>query len=190
MRRVMIICKGSAALTFSSPVGKAGMPGLAEPGEVLDGPPISGHPHQASAEALETTRVAAVAQRDFLRLLDRFPSAAMNANKELSRKVERAYDKVRLIGSGFSVNQRLAAWLLHIQESGSGPDNPITLVLTQERIAQLLGVSRESITRALSNLKGRGVIESRGIHVYIRDGNYLRSLLRAPEQTGSRRRAM
>ena len=190
MQQLMIVCQGAAALTFSSSLGNVAMLGLSEPGEVLGlSSAISGHPHEVSAEALETTRVAIVARPDFLKLLDRFPPAATNAGIELSRKVNRAYDKIRLIGSGFSVNQRLAAWLLHLQKSHSDRDHPLTVTLTQERMAQLIGASRESMTRALSNLRRRGVVERRGVHLYIRNCNYLRSLLHAPE-IGSRQRAM
>ncbi len=186
VEELMIVCEGTATLTFSSSTGKAVMLGLSENGEVLGlSSAISGHPHEVSADALENTRVAAIARSDFLRLLDHFPSAAMNAGTELSHKVNRAYDKIRLIGSGLSVGQRLAAWLLHLQKGHSDGRDLVTVALTHERVAQLLGVSRESITRALSNLKRRGVVEVRGIHLYVRDSNYLRSLLDVPERRRS-----
>jgi len=184
LSELMIVCEGAATLTFSSSAGKATMLGLSEHGEVLGlSSALSGHRHEVSAEALEKTRVAAIARSDFLKLLERFPSAAINVGTELSRKVNRAYDKIRLIGTGLSVRQRLAAWLLQMLENHSDGRGFVTVVLTHERIAQLLGVSRESITRALSNLRRRGVVEVRGIHFYVRDSNYLRSLLHMTEQS-------
>ncbi|HTU47267.1 MAG TPA: Crp/Fnr family transcriptional regulator [Bryobacteraceae bacterium] len=181
---LMIVCEGTAILTFSSFSGNVAMLGLSERGEVLGlSSAISGRRYATSAEALESTRVAAISRNDFLKLLNHFPSAAMNAGAELSRKVNRAYDKIRLIGSGLSVPQRLASWLLHMQEAGSGREEFITVRLAHERIAQLLGVSRESVTRALSNLRKHGAVEVRGIHFYVRDRDYLRSLVQAPEQT-------
>ncbi len=182
----MIVCEGTATLTFSSSVGNAVMLGLSEHGEVLGlSSAVAGHRHEVSAEALEHTCVAVIPRLDFLKLLEHFPSAAINAGTELSRKVNRAYDKIRLIGSGLSVLQRLAAWLLHMQESHSDRSGLVTIALTHERIAQLVGVSRESITRALSNLRKRGVLEVRGIHFHVRDSNYLRSLVDTPERTRS-----
>jgi CRP/FNR family cyclic AMP-dependent transcriptional regulator len=190
VHELMIVCEGTATLTFSSPIGNVVMLGLSERGEVLGlSSAVSGHPHEVSAEALENTRVAAIARSDFLNLLERFPPAAINAGTELSRKVNRAYEKIRLIGSGLSVPQRLAAWLLHMQESHADRRNLVTIVLTQGRIAQLLGVSRESVTRALSNMRRRGVVDVRGIHCYIHDRNYLRSLLH-PTQDRSQKRVM
>jgi CRP-like cAMP-binding protein len=185
---LMIVCEGAATLTFSSPSGHVAMLGLSERGEVLGlSSAISGHRHATSAEALESTRVAAISRTDFLRFLERFPSASRNAGTELSRKVNRAYDKIRLIGCGLSVSQRLASWLLHMQEASSSRGDFVTIRLAHEQIAQLLGVSRESVTRALSNFRKRGAVEIRGIHFYVRDGDYLRSLVQGREQTSLKR---
>ena len=180
---LMIVCDGAAALTFSSCRGNCVMLGLSETGEVLGlSSALSGHAHEVSAEALAKTQVTVIAAADFVRFLKRFPCAAMNAGTELSRKVNRAYDKIRLIGSGLSVPQRLAAWLLHMQETHSEGSDLVIVPLTHERIAQMIGVSRESITRGLSNLRKRGIIEIRGIHFYIRDRNRLRSVLQGCER--------
>lgn len=183
VHELMIVCDGTAMLTFQSSVGNSAMLGLSERGELLGlSSAMSGRPHETTAEALENIRVAAIPRTDFLRFLQRFPAAAMNAGTELSHKVNRAYCKIRLIGSGLSVRQRLAAWLLQLREGEPDYDAPITVTLTHERIAQLLGVSRESITRTLSSLKKCAVIEVRGIHFYVRDYKYLRSVLHLPEQ--------
>jgi DNA-binding FadR family transcriptional regulator len=76
-----------------------------------------------------------------------------------------------------------------MQENHSDRGDVVTIVLTHGRIAQFLGVSRESVTRALSNLRRRGVVDVRGIHCYIHDRNYLRSLLH-PTQNRSQKRVM
>jgi CRP/FNR family transcriptional regulator len=179
--KLMIVCDGVAILSFSSSGGNALTLGFSERGEVLGlSSAISRRPHQVSADALENTRVAVIARPDFLRLLERFTPAALNAGAELSRKVNRAYDKIRLVGSGFSVPQRLAAWLLDLQEKCSHGRESLTLSLTHEQIGQLLGASRESITRTLSSFKRLGVLEMRGIRLYLRDRDYLHSLLHAP----------
>jgi CRP-like cAMP-binding protein len=122
----MIVCEGAATLTFSSYTGNVAMLGLSERGEVLGlSSAISGHAHEVSAEALEKTRVAAIGRSDFLHLLERFPAAATNAGTELSRKVNRAYEKIRLIGSGLSVPPRvLRAPAPKMIAGGMFPVNP------------------------------------------------------------------
>jgi CRP/FNR family transcriptional regulator, cyclic AMP receptor protein len=174
---VMIVCQGCATLTLSSSNGKALVLGVSEAGEVLAlSSAISGRHHEVSAEAIGKTTVASIHRPEFLKFLERFPPAALNAGAELSRKMNRAYDKIRLVGAGLSVRQRLAAWLLSLQENYSNRDDLITVALTHEQIAQILGVSRESVTRGLSELKKRKIVEVRGIHVHVRDRNRLHSI--------------
>jgi CRP/FNR family transcriptional regulator, cyclic AMP receptor protein len=177
---VMIVCEGRAALLVSSSTGNPLMLGLSERGEVLGlSSAVSGRPHEVSAEALDTLQVAAIPRRLFLTFLERFPAASANAARELGHKVNRAYDRLRLTAPGLSVRQKLAAWLLHMQQLRSDSGELLPIALTHERIAQLLGVSRESVTRALSDLKRRGVLEVRGIHFHIRNSAYLSKLLHA-----------
>lgn len=179
---LMIVCQGAAALSFSSANGTTLALGFSEPGEVLGlSAAVSACAHQTSAEAVQSTQVAVIPRADFLRLLQRFTPVAINTATALSRKVSRAYEKIRLIGSGFSVPQRLAAWLLDLQRKCQDEQASIKVSLTHEQIAQLLGASRESITRALSHFRRLGVVEVRGIHFYMRDRNYLRSLLQHAE---------
>lgn len=54
-----------------------------------------------------------------------------------------------------SVGQQLCRWLLHSLDRMNGPD----LIMTQELIASMLGVSRGGITEAAGNLQKLGVIE-------------------------------
>ena len=178
VHEVMIVCEGRAALLISSSTGNSLMLGLSERGEVLGlSSAISGDQHEVSAEALDNVQVATIPRRLFLAFLERFPAASANAARELGYKVNRAYDRIRLTAPGLSVRQKLAAWLLQMQELQSDRTEMLRIPLTHERIAQLLGVSRESVTRALSELKRGGVIEIRGIHLYIRNSVYLNTLL-------------
>lgn len=179
---LMIVCDGAVTLTFSSSKGTIVMLGLADCGEVLGlSSAISGHRQEFTADALVNTRVAIIPIAEFLRFVERFPSVALNVAAALSRNVNRSYEKIRLIGSGLSVPERLAAWLLRLQDSRADKSSCVKITLTHERIAQVLGASRESITRALSHLKKLGVVEVRGIHFYVRDREYLRSLLQPPD---------
>jgi CRP/FNR family transcriptional regulator len=43
------------------------------------------------------------------------------------------------------------------------------MTLTQEEIAQMIGTSRETVTRLFSNLKSKQIIEVRGSTMLIRD---------------------
>lgn len=59
--------------------------------------------------------------------------------------------------------QRLAAYLIDLAERYGTPDNSgivITIPLSQEEIASIVGVSRATMTRALGNWRRRGLIRT------------------------------
>jgi CRP-like cAMP-binding protein len=175
---IFIVSHGSVALYFTSSRGDTVLLGLALPGEILGlSSALSMRPHLVTAQALELSRVLAITKDQFISLVDRFPSFALYAAAELSRKINRAYDKIRLTGAGFSVQQRLAAWILQMHESDPVSKRIVIRSLTHERIAQLLNLSRESVTRALSGLKRAGAIEQTGDEIEILNLGYLHTLV-------------
>ncbi len=62
-----------------------------------------------------------------------------------------------------SVEQRLSRWLLHTMDRL--PSNE--LIITQELIANILGVRREGITEAAGNLQNEGIISYRRGHISV-----------------------
>jgi CRP-like cAMP-binding protein len=64
-----------------------------------------------------------------------------------------------------SMEQQLCRWLLLTLDRMPSND----LVMTQELIASMLGVRRESVTEAAGNLKTRGVISYRRGHISVLD---------------------
>jgi CRP/FNR family transcriptional regulator, cyclic AMP receptor protein len=60
-------------------------------------------------------------------------------------------------------------------ETGKGGEC-LQLMLSQEEIGQLIGTSRETVTRALSNLKKRRILEIRGCTLVIRDRSELMAI--------------
>lgn len=62
-----------------------------------------------------------------------------------------------------SVDQRLSCCLLHCLDHGSGNQ----MIMSQEVIANLLGVRRESVTAAAGKLKKLGVIDYRRGHISV-----------------------
>ena len=71
-----------------------------------------------------------------------------------------------------SVPQRAAKWLLEA-EMRTGSDN---LAMTQEDMAELLGVGRTFVNRVIGELRRDGLIETRRGHIQIRSQSGLRAL--------------
>jgi CRP-like cAMP-binding protein len=63
------------------------------------------------------------------------------------------------------VQARLARWLLTMQDRGDGP----SLALTHHFLAEMLGAYRPTVTLALAQLQGAGLIETRRAMIVVRD---------------------
>jgi DNA-binding transcriptional MocR family regulator len=64
-----------------------------------------------------------------------------------------------------SLDQQLCRWLMHTLDRS----NSFDLALTQEQIANMLGVRREGITEAVGNLRRAGLIETHRGHIEVLD---------------------
>jgi CRP/FNR family transcriptional regulator len=173
---VMILCQGRAKLSVSSPEGKKIILSIAEPGEVLGlSSVIAEKPYEATAEALEPVQVNLIERKPFIEFLHRFQNVAVHAARELSEAQLRACNEVRLIGLAQSVPQKLAGLLLQWDEKNpKSRRGTVKLSLTHEEVGQLLGTSRETITRALADFKKKRIIAIRGVNIHILNSEKLR----------------
>jgi CRP/FNR family transcriptional regulator len=86
---------------------------------------------------------------------------------------------VRLIGLSHSAAQRLAQVLIHwdMHEDDEPKDKPhLWLPLTHKELAEIVGVSRETVTRLLNTFEQRAIVHCRGRTLVIEDGRTLRAL--------------
>lgn len=180
-RGVFILCQGRAKLTASSADGKTLILKIVEPGEVLGlSSTVSGKPYEATVELLEPTQVNFIRRDEFLGFLRKHGDAALRVAQQLSQNYHTAYQEIRTLGLSQSASEKLARLLLEWAASeNSGRGQKVKLTLTHEEIAQMIGTSRETVTRAFADLKKRKFIEVRGATVTIRDRSALESLVGA-----------
>ena len=164
-RGVYILCQGRAKLMATSRDGRTLILKIAEPGEILGlHAVISGKVHELTVETLQPSQLAFVAREDFLKFLKTHGDACLNAAQHLSRDCHAAYESMRSIGLSHSVTEKLARFLLRWAANGKITDGMIRakMTFTHEEIAQLIGSSRETVTRTLADLKRRHVAELYG----------------------------
>ena len=74
-----------------------------------------------------------------------------------------------------SVRQRLAEALLDIDENfGTNPDGTLSVLLSREDFASIVGTATESVIRVLSQFKKEGFISTIGKYIKIEDIEGLR----------------
>lgn len=179
-RGIFVLCKGRVKLSICSTDGKTLILKIAEPGEVLGlSATVSGKTYELTAETIDPCQVNFVKREDFLRFLKEHADACFRVAEQLSDKYNTACREIRSLGLSHSAAEKLAKLLLE-WSSRSGESNKqeprVRLSLTHEEIAQMIGTSRETVTRLFAELKKRQIVNARGATLVIRNKAALRAL--------------
>ena len=175
-RGVFVICNGRAKLTTNSTGGQSLIVRIAEPGEIVGLPgTLSGAPYELSAEALEPLQASFIPRDAFLRFLRENGEAALRVGEMLARIYHATLLEVRYLGFSSSAAEKLARFLLDLPVSANGTAGEIrkTLTLTHKEIGEMIGATRETVTRLFSHFKKEGLIEVHGSALIIPDANQL-----------------
>lgn len=176
-RGVFVLCHGRAKLSTSSAEGRTIILKIAEPGEILGlSATVSGKPYEVTAELMEPSQANFITRQDFLNFLRDHGDASLRVAEQLSQNYHSAYEEIRSLGLSHSASEKLAKLLLEWAHDGKNNKDGkvkgevrLTVTLTHEEIAQLIGTSRETVTRALADLKKKQLVQVKGSTVLIRN---------------------
>lgn len=138
---------------------------------------IDDQPRSAHVIAMEDANLLILRREDFRRRVEANPSVAWALLTELSRRLRRADVKIGGLVL-LDVPGRIARLLLDLaDEAGS---STIEKPLTHQTIAQMIGASRETVSRAMKEFQDAGLItvERRKIGVGNREALEKRSQVR------------
>ncbi|HZQ25000.1 MAG TPA: Crp/Fnr family transcriptional regulator [Terriglobales bacterium] len=181
-RGVYIVCSGRVKLSTTSRDGKTLILRIAEAGEVLGlHATVSGKPYELTAEALQPSQLDFIRRDDFLKFLQNHADACLHAAQHLSQNCQSAYEMIRSLGLSHSVSEKLARLLLEWAGDGEPTKDGIRIkvALTHEEIAQLIGTSRETVTRVLGEFRDKNLAQLRGSTLLIRNKAALEHLVGA-----------
>ena len=171
-RGVYVLCKGRVKLTMNSADGKTLIARICEPGEVLGlHAAVSGQPYELTAEALQPCQVNFVRRDDFLRLIREHAEASAASIQQLSNGYRQACQEIRYLGLSRSAGEKVAQFLLETSSTGqqTNQGKRFNLGLTHEEISQVVGISRETVTRTMTDFKDKMLITTKGSTVVIRN---------------------
>ena len=161
-RGVYILCSGRVKLSATSSDARVIITRIARAGEILGlCATLSGEPYEVTAETLEPSQVNFVRAADFTRFLAANAEASLRAAEQLGRNYSAALEQVRLLGLSHSAAAKLARFLLEVGGERP-PADRLRLALTHEEIGQLIGASRETVTRLFSEFKQENFIQVKG----------------------------
>jgi CRP/FNR family transcriptional regulator, cyclic AMP receptor protein len=177
-RGIYILCNGRAKVYTSSKQGKVIILKIAHPGEVLGlQAALSRRDHEETAELLESCQVNFISTRDFTRFISDHTEVALKAAAQLTADCRAAQEEIRCIGLSSSVEEKLARLLVTWSEPASAEREPrFKVPYKHEEIAQMIGSTRETVTRILGNLKRKKVIEIRGATLVVKDSARLKQI--------------
>jgi len=165
-RGVFILCSGRVKLFTASSNGKAFILRFADPGEMLGlAGSLSGQPYEAWAEVTQPTRTHFVERRDLVHVMRHHGEVAVQVATQLGQSYYSAIAGVRVMGHSRSASQKLATFLLDWWEGNArvhDRDAGARFTMTHEEIAEVIGASRETVTRVLSRFKKSGLIHWKG----------------------------
>lgn len=169
---VFIIERGSIRIYVPSPQGTDLTLAVLGPGDFFgDLSLLDGHPRSASAAALADVSVLVLERADFIDLLRSRPDAAMAVLGVVARRL-RETDETASGLAFLDVSGRLAKKLLELAGT-HGVERPdgvfLDISLTQEELANMIGVTRESVNRNLSLFRRLGLVKSEGRRFVLRD---------------------
>ncbi len=123
---------------------------------------IDGAPRSASVMALTDCLVASLPQEQFLDLLEKQPSIALEVMKTLTGIIRTATDRIMDL-STLAANNRVHADLLRMARGHTDGSNEaaISPIPTHSDIASRASTTRETVARVLSDLAKNGVVERR-----------------------------
>ncbi len=118
------------------------------------------------AEAMQPSRVIGVSEKDLVELLGSQPAAAVDVISNFARRLTESQVLIEDLMNN-SINLRLYRTLLELaREFGRTPraENSVVIdvSLTHQRLADMTGSNRVTVTRKLLELQKRGLIAARG----------------------------
>jgi CRP/FNR family transcriptional regulator/CRP/FNR family cyclic AMP-dependent transcriptional regulator len=139
---------------------------------------LDGLPRSATVTALEESEVLVISQKDFLECIRKVPQVAAKMIVTLSLRLRQTDQKVGNLAF-LKAPQRVARTLLDLaQGQGQRAPEGITLNLrfTRQELAELAGVTRETLTRLLMKFQEHGILTIERRKLFIPDPKKLEDL--------------
>jgi CRP/FNR family cyclic AMP-dependent transcriptional regulator len=169
-RGVFILCAGRVKLSTSSSEGKTIITKISEPGDVLGlNATVSDRPYEVTAEMIEPGQANFIARDALLQFLRERGEVALRVAEQLSRNYYTAYEEIRTLGLTTSPAEKFAKLLLSWESVKNNGQTHIRMTLTHEEIGEMIGTTRETVSRLFSDFKKKQLLLIKGSSLTIRN---------------------
>ncbi|MGH2348518.1 MAG: Crp/Fnr family transcriptional regulator [bacterium] len=174
---VYLIKEGRVKISRYSPDGREQILTFLESGDLFGELALIHEREPVHVEAFEDTLICTMPRTDFAALLEQRPELMLHVIKVMGERLRQAEDEIADLVFR-DVPGRIAALLLRLgEEYGErAPDGlRLSLRLTHQDIASMVGATRETITTTLSRFRDAGLIAVDQRYIVILDVERLRA---------------
>jgi len=174
---VYLLREGRIKITASAEGGHEVLHEIVGPGEIFGDTSTLLHiPRTTSAQALEDSLLYEIRRKGFETLLSMYPEFSFQLLKSVGMRLKKAEAQlVNVICNDISSRVRKTLIDLMFKESGTLPDRPIQIKITQQDLANLIGASRQKTWQTLKELEDSGVLRLMYRSILVIAPNKLRS---------------
>ena len=152
-----VVLAGQVKIVLTAEDGREVILSVRSPGDFFgEMSLIDEEPRSAHVIAMEDSRLLVLRREDFLRCLREMPEIATGLLRSLCKRLRQADNKIGSLVL-LDVPGRVARLLLEMADENDGIN--ITQRLTHHMIAQMIGSSRETVSRTMRDLTSNGHIE-------------------------------
>jgi len=184
-RGVFLVRAGSVKLSVSSAQGKVVVLRVARPGDWIGlSSALKNHSHESSAETVSQSRLTFLSLSAFTAAMAQSSDFNQSVMAALNHDLSETIALIRMVLLSKSAEEKLARLLLKwCDDYGVQTPDGIRIehTFTQYQIAEMISVSRETVTRLLSDFNRRGMIRLEPDSLFISSGNLLSALVSRKE---------
>jgi len=179
-RGVYIVRRGRVKLSVCARDGRTLILRLAAPCEALGvASAVCGRDYEVTAETQEYSEITFIRRSDLIASMRSHGELALWVTQQISFDYNSTCREIRNLMLSGSASEKLARLLIGWIDPNASPLAPIKmkLGLTHEEMAQMIGTSRETVTRLMAGFKKQRLIEQAGATLVIPNRMALESLI-------------
>jgi CRP/FNR family cyclic AMP-dependent transcriptional regulator len=173
------VISGTVKMSISSPDGRNAILNIVGPGEIFgEIALLDQQPRSTDAIANSNCELFVIDRRDFIPFVKAQPTLAMKFIELLCERLRSTSDQVEQIIL-LHLPGRLASALLRLSEKDTSAAQGRTIVITQQEISEMVGMTRESINKQLRAWAGREWVRLEHGAIIVLNADMLRDIAEA-----------
>ncbi len=163
-----VVRAGQLKLSVTGADGREQIMRIAVAGQLIGYDTIDDLHHPYTATALTAARLCGIRHRDMLRVLEENLEVSRRMVQLLNLELVQARALIHILGQKSSA-EKIALFLLSLvpEHGHDGPQVDVPLPLSRQEMADMLGLTVETVSRQMAELKRERIIEAPRGHIRI-----------------------